>query len=215
MGKKRLILTALVVSLVFVFQVSNYAVAEPKNNQIIDKLNNIQQTLDDEIIPILESCHGGVPKTGQKSSYAEGDDGYWQKGISQPIPRFIDNGDGTVTDTFTKLMWTKDAQQITGEMNWPAAITACNNLSFADYEDWRLPNVREMLSIIDYGYYEPALTPGHPFINVPPYPGRYWVSTTMANNPLEAMHVPIVNGAVNGMNKLSNLRLVWAVRGGN
>jgi hypothetical protein len=214
MGKKSLIVTALLASLVFVIQVSNYAVAEPKNDQIIDKLNNIQQTLDDEIIPVLESCHEGVPKTGQKSSFAEGDDGYWQKGIPQPTDRFIDNGDGTVTDTFTKLMWTKDAQQIAGEMNWPAAIDACNILIFAGYEDWRMPNVREMLSLIDYGFYNPALTPGHPFINVPPYPGRYWTSTTIASGTTEAIHVPIVNGAVNSFNKETNYRFVWAVRGG-
>jgi hypothetical protein len=179
-------------------------------------------TMLDEIYDIVLDTNSkvspaGIPvtKTGQTISYVTGDDGDLEKGADLPDPRFTDNGNGTVTDNLTGLMWTKDAQQIAGEMDWYDAIDACNNLVFAGWEDWRLPNVREMLSLIDYGYYNPALTPGHPFINVPQYPGRYWVSTTMANNSLEAMHVPIVNGAVNGMNKINNIRFVWPVRGGS
>ena len=212
--RTKLLAPVFVAFLAYILLVSSSAVADPKKDLIIDKLDILQQTLDDEIIPKLDTCHGGVPKTGQKTSYALGDDGYWQKGFSPQPERFIDNGDGTVTDTFTKLMWTKDAQQISGEMNWFDAIEACNGLIFAEYEDWRLPNVREMLSLIDYGYYDPALTPGHPFLNVPPYPGRYWTSTTIASGTTEAIHVPIVNGAVNSFNKETNFRLVWPVRSG-
>jgi hypothetical protein len=179
-------------------------------------------TMLDEIYDIVWDTNSkvspaGIPvtKTGQTTSHATGDDGDLEKGVALPDPRFTDNGNGTVTDNLTGLMWTKDAQEIPGEMNWPTAIDECNIFVFAGWEDWRLPNVREMLSLIDYGYYNPALTPGHPFVNVPPYPGRYWTSTTIASGTTEAIHVPIVNGAVNSFNKTSNFRLVWPVRGGN
>ena len=48
-----------------------------------------------------------VPKTGQTISYAIGDDGYYQTGIASPSPRFMDNGDSTVTDEKTGLVWLK------------------------------------------------------------------------------------------------------------
>jgi len=164
----------------------------------------------------------GIQQTGQSISYAIGDDGDWQMGVPLPVPRFTDNENGTVTDNLTGFIWLKDANCF-GEKDWYDALSDCNNLAEGQCGltdgsipgDWRMPNVREMLSLIDYGYYDPALTPNHPFENVPGYPGRYWISTTMANNPYEAMHVPIVNGAVNGMNKLDNVRFVWPVKGGN
>ena len=48
-----------------------------------------------------------VPKTGQTESLADHDDGYYKKGVEWPNPRFIDNGDGTVTDKLTGLLWLK------------------------------------------------------------------------------------------------------------
>ena len=63
-------------------------------------------------------------------------------------------------------MWTKDAQQIQGTQKWQDALNSCKNLDFAGYTDWRLPNVRELLSLIDYGSHDPALPKDHPFTNV-------------------------------------------------
>ena len=54
----------------------------------------------------------GVPKTGQTTIYAAGDDGDLQKGIALPSPRFTDNGNGTVTDNLTGLIWLKNANCI-------------------------------------------------------------------------------------------------------
>ena len=152
-----------------------------------------------------------VASTGQTVSFAEGDDGDLQLGIVPKDPRYIDNGDGTITDTLTHLMWIQDAQ-LFGEMNWDMALDACNNLAFADYDNWRMPNVREMLSLIDYGYNNPSLTPDHPFINVPPYPGIYWSSTAYSAND-DVFHVPISNGTVNHVGK-GGSKYVWCVRGG-
>jgi len=58
------------------------------------------------------------------------------------------NDDGTVTDTETGLMWQQ--QRITG-MNWKEALAHCESLALAGYDDWRLPSIEELQSIIDYG----------------------------------------------------------------
>ena len=50
-----------------------------------------------------------VPKTGQTTSYATGDDGGLEEGVAWPDPRFTDKEDGTVTDNLTGLIWLKDA----------------------------------------------------------------------------------------------------------
>ena len=115
--------------------------------------------------PVEKSGQTIPSETKDGADLQTGDDGDLQIGISPPEPRFIDNEDGTVTDKLTGLMWTKDAQEIPGLMDWWDAIEACNDLEFAGWDDWRMPNVKEMLSLIDYGYYDPALTPDHPFLN--------------------------------------------------
>ena len=51
----------------------------------------------------------GIHQTGQTTSYAPRDDGDLMKGIPPPIPRFTDNGDGTVLANLTGFLWTKDA----------------------------------------------------------------------------------------------------------
>ncbi len=67
---------------------------------------------------------------------------------SYGINNFVDNGDGTVTDQATGLMWQKsdDGQ----ERDWEDALTYAENLELADYNDWRLPNAKELQSIVDY-----------------------------------------------------------------
>ncbi|MCC6486345.1 MAG: DUF1566 domain-containing protein [Candidatus Hydrogenedentes bacterium] len=61
---------------------------------------------------------------------------------------FVDNGDGTVSDQATGLMWTK-ADSGAG-MDWEHALAYAENLEFAGYSDWRLPNAKELQSIVDY-----------------------------------------------------------------
>lgn len=135
-----------------------------------------------------------VAKTGQTTTYAAGDDGALGKGVTSPAPRFIDNGNGTVTDNLTGLTWLKNAncadtingitKATPGYLTWLDAINWSNGLSdgscgLTDSSvagDWRLPNFNELESLIDMGNY-PALPAGHPFINIKP---AYWTSTTVA-----------------------------------
>ena len=61
---------------------------------------------------------------------------------------FIDNGDGTITDSATGLMW-QQADSGSG-MNWEAALAYAEGLALADHYDWRLPDAKELQSIVDY-----------------------------------------------------------------
>jgi hypothetical protein len=71
------------------------------------------------------------------------------------INEFKDNGDGTVTDVATSLMW---AQDDSGKaLNWEEALEYAENSEYAGYTDWRLPNVKELQSIVDYSGVFPTI----------------------------------------------------------
>lgn len=61
---------------------------------------------------------------------------------------FVDNGDGTITDHASGLMWTKSDSGKT--MNWEEALFYAEDLEKAGYDDWRFPNVKDLQSIVDY-----------------------------------------------------------------
>jgi hypothetical protein len=168
-----------------------------------------------------------VPKTGQTSSYDTGDDGDLEKGVPWPNPRFNDNGDGTVTDNLTGLIWLKDAACF-GIRRWGEALNDCDMLqdgycglsdgSISD--DWRLPNRVALESLLDIRFYNPPLSnklgtgqwsQNDPFNNVQPY--YYWSSSTLVNAPFYAWSVDMLNGSVSGGFKDGG-NYVWPVRGG-
>jgi len=121
-------------------------------------------------------------KTGQTATYSTGDDGNLQTGTAWPTPRFADNADGTATDNLTGLMWLKDANCFSTQ-SWSNALSkvadfnihpgtySCSGYA-ASYGDWRLPNRKELLSLIDRSRWNPALSAGHPFVNV--QSASYW-----------------------------------------
>ena len=142
-------------------------------------------------------------------------------GIAWPAPRFTDNEDGTVTDNLTGLIWLKDATCL-GEEDWDEALAAVNalndgecGLSDGSVEgDWRLPNVRELLSLIDYSHYNPALPSTYDtyFDNV--QSACYWSSTTRANITGDAWCVGIGGGDVQvAHDKGDGSEYLWPVRG--
>jgi hypothetical protein len=132
--------------------------------------------------------------------------------------RFTDNGDGTVTDNLTALIWLKNAH-CWGPQNWGDALTTSNAL--ADEQcgltdgssagDWRLPNVNELHSLIDLTQSDPALPTGHHFDGV--QSDSYWTSTTTAIDTTGAKVVGLIDGHVSNYAK-SNPSYVWPVRGG-
>jgi len=147
-----------------------------------------------------------VPKTGQTISYAIGDDGYYQTGIVSPSPRFTDNGNGTVTDEKTGLVWLKNATCF-GGWNWAKSLTDCLTLnsgecgltdgSLEGY--WRMPNRFEMESLLDFGNQGPALPVDHPFHNVSFF--TYWTSTSSNDNPGLAHAVALTFGSLSIIDK--------------
>ena len=157
---------------------------------------------------VMTNTPAAIARTGQTVSYRTGDDGDLQAGVPWPSPRFTDHGNGTVTDHLTGLMWAKNArlwQQIT----WDAAIDNCSALSLGDHDDWRLPTVCELKSVLDLGRYNPALPAGHPFSGAQTW--WYWTSTTRANYPAGACQVSLYDGRVNGAGKTTQ-HYVWPVR---
>ena len=72
------------------------------------------------------------------------------RGDDYGVNEFTDNGDETITDNSTGLMWTQDDN---GEgLDWEAALAYAEDSEFASHSDWRLPNVKELQSIVDYSY---------------------------------------------------------------
>ncbi len=115
----------------------------------------------------------GLPATGQTVCYDMGEniidcdtnefpgqDAFYQAGCPME-GRFIENDDGTVADACTGLVWQQETADIPGDdddlVTWPEALRYCDELQFAGSSDWRLPNVRELQSIADYGRAFPAL----------------------------------------------------------
>ena len=128
-------------------------------------------------------------------------------GQAGSLDHLVNNGDNTVTDTVTGLMW----QQSTDEkMEWETAISHCEGLMLAGYDDWRLPNRRELSSIVDYSTYSPA-------INTTYFPDTlssyYWSSTTNAYNADYAWNVYFDDGDGYSSSKLGSY-YARAVRGG-
>jgi len=151
----------------------------------------------DEIMGLITN-RAPVAKTGagDLGGYTEvaGEDGHtsMRKGVAWPNPRFTDNSDGTVTDNLTSLIWLKDANAF-GQRTWSEALNDCATLNSGEHGltdgsnegDWRLPNVQELPSLIDYGLYNPALcdtagtgqwSAGDAFNNV--QSSLCWLSTT-------------------------------------
>ena len=122
---------------------------------------------------------------------------------------FIDNKDGTISDTDTGLMW----QQITapGTYTWDYAMEYCKSLNLAGFTDWRLPTIKELVSIVEYSRYSPAINTDY-FLGTLEL--HYWSSTTYACITSTAWLVDFNIGDIFVNNKLNNY-YVRAVRGGH
>lgn len=91
--------------------------------------------------------------------------------------RFVATGPW-VHDAVTGLTWLATADWAGGRRAWDEALASvadCNRQRIGGFDDWRLPNIRELESLVDLGAHDPALSPGHPFACVRE---GYWSSTT-------------------------------------
>ena len=124
----------------------------------------------------------------------------------------VDNGDRTITDTATGLMWQKETAE--SKMQWKDALSYCENLTLAGYSDWRLPNERELGSLVDYSKYGPS-------IDTIVFPDTvsfyYWSSTTYSLDRRQACDMSFESGHSQRFNKYHEYGApyhVRAVRGG-
>jgi len=108
----------------------------------------------------------------------------------------------SVTDNCTGLMWQKETSDTNGNgqlhdgndaLRWCDALAYSENLTFAGHEDWRLPNVRELQSIVDYGRFSWAIDPVFRALSEP-----YWSSTSYAASPILAWVIFFEDGLVGG-----------------
>jgi hypothetical protein len=198
---------------------------------------------------VIGNCPLVVPQTGQTTSYATGDDGDLQKGAALPRPRFTDNRNGTVTDNLTALVWLANANCIAssypefdqvgiagdGIVRWQQGLDFVAGINAGTYDcadtsgeegthatDWRLPNIRELHGLIDFGFFDPAIsnaagtgngTTNDPFSNLQSV--TYLSSTTIARIPSGFFFVYFQDGAIALGNKAGpHIGAVIAVRGG-
>jgi hypothetical protein len=190
----------------------------------------------------IKECAGlddAFPATGQNTCWdgaglviacaGTGHDGEFQAGAALA---YVDNGDGTITDLNTGLMWEKLSDDgsihdkdatYTWEDAFASKVAALNaGLGFAGYTDWRAPNLKELVSIINYETSSPAIssafndacTPGRTIATCScTQVGNYWPSTTRAQSPNRAWGVNLLDGGVTLFFK-TDLLHVRAVRGG-
>ncbi|AOW77633.1 hypothetical protein A3Q34_12690 [Colwellia sp. PAMC 20917] len=140
---------------------------------------------------------------------------------STPTARFTDNADGTVTDTVTDLTWMRctlgeswDGANCTGAAqtyDWQEALTEADSSNLATHTNWRLPNIKEMQSIVEYACYDPAF-------NVSVFPEssnsnpQYWSSSIYSKtNYHSAWALSQASGSISDEVK-SNSKLVRLVR---
>lgn len=161
------------------------------------------------------------PDTGQTTRYstAFGDDSDYQPSGAQ-LSFTVHNGadwGGTATssvtvDNRTGLMWIYSTSNagISANYYWTDALAACEGLSYAGFSDWRLPNVKELFSIVkEQG--------SAPYIDQSAFPGTvsdyYWTSNTYARDTTRAHGVTFNIGLIGSTSKVFSFP-IRCVRGG-
>lgn len=165
----------------------------------------------------------GIPKTGQSVSYEEDDDGLhqygWWKGrkLADNKVRFISkspNGNDIVIDNATGLVWPARANRggcnNGDKLNFEEVVSFASALDFANFQDWRVPNVKEVFSLINFGRFAPALyTDFFTVFSI----GKYWTSTTAHFLQAKAFYVDINTGWIYDEFKTNDCEVI-CVRGG-
>ncbi len=120
--------------------------------------------------PMAPASMARLPDTGQALSATStpGEDSDY----TVNPPSYTDNGNGTITDNVTGLMWQKTDS---GEMTWDAAISGATALALGGFTDWRLPTAQEAFSILNHNT-NPALNSTYFVNNAGGTPGYWWTS---------------------------------------
>ncbi len=141
-----------------------------------------------------------------------GQDGEFRTGLPWPAPRFELLKSDLALDQLTGLVWPRVASLGDFPMSWTEALQAVaqmNDENAFGHADWRLPNRRELSSLISYSHHRPALPAQHPFTVSQTW---YWTSTTASLAPGYAWHVHLEGGRMFYGDKTRDA-MVWPVRG--
>jgi hypothetical protein len=129
------------------------------------------------------------------------------RGGSLPESVFVDNGNGTVSDQSTGLVWEKAGSDVS--VSWEAALAWCENSAIGGYTDWRLPNINELNSVVDDSRINPAIDPVFSCSS-----SWYWSGSTFENGVSQAWHVSFEAGNHGYNSKYLYAAYVRCVRGG-
>ena len=137
-----------------------------------------------------------------------------------PASRFADNGNGTMTDKSTGLMWARCPEGLSGTacatgkaatFTWEEALIRARDSGLAGYTDWRLPNVKELSSIVEERCYDPA-------INLAVFPGTpasfFWSASPDGGSSYGAWYVGFYYGCADYDGRSSGYGHVRLVRSG-
>lgn len=149
----------------------------------------------------------------KRDCLGSGEDAELGIGLTWPEPRFSITDSTLVLDRLTGLTWTLSANPFEFPMSWQEALKSVqelNHKAYFGFTDWRLPNRRELRSLMDHGTSCPCLPLDNPFKDV--VQTWYWTSTTSAMYPSYAWYVHLQGGRMFWGRKNRDY-LVWPVRG--
>lgn len=147
----------------------------------------------------------GLFTTGQTSTLTTGDDGYYKKTATRA---YTDNGDGTVTEDVSGLVWQKCSAGLnndstcsgtaTNPMDWTNAVSYCSSLTLAG-RTWRLPELKELHEILDFSLAGNS-------VNLSVFPNNkaynYWTNTVVASSPTNAWDIAMNLGYITPLIKI-------------
>jgi hypothetical protein len=161
------------------------------HNQIRDENNNSypQDYNITTVTPIKP-----VVKTARVTSFPDNsatdrDDGYYQSGHTRRYTR--NDTDNIVTDHITGLIWQDTTAVATQTYTHVDANTSCNDLIIGAHNDWRMPTLEELMTIVHKGRFNPAI---YPIFNNTASTGIYWSSDGFAKSAIYSLVVNFANG---------------------
>ena len=187
----------------------------------------------------LITNRAAIPRTGFTGSTLPGDDGARQIGVTIPVPRFTiigvsDETTNQVRDNLTGLIWARNPHLTAGSafgnsVSWSNAFNVINSstglynvVNYGGTNDWRLPNWRELASLMSFQYNGPTIcntagtgqwSQGNPFLGLINNAVGYWTSSIRYGGTM--YYVEIQNGSIQPHSNPSGDKCyVWPVRGG-
>lgn len=146
-------------------------------------------TISNRAFPSLDAKTICQPdKQGEISSKYKKQYVYAVRGPSYMTGNFLATGNQTVTDQYTGLMW--QSTEILPQ-KWENALAYCEELQLGGFDDWRLPTLKELMTLVNEEHISPSINPSF-FAAI--RTSAYWTSTTYSGHPAFAWYIRFDNG---------------------